>query len=252
VASETGERCVESGPGALWVMFRFIDGHHCRPGSQRQLQAAARCLADMHAAGAGFTARPVTDETIPDLIRWWTHGEEEIAGLRRMFAGAGAEAELDFLDRWRTALTRDLPLAVIDELPRTWLHADFHPGNVIFAGNQVRAVLDFDVVHHGFRLEDVAYATSGFCPPGGPRAGSGVETTASFLRAFGLTPLERRALPYFTVAVQARTAARYRVRAREGTDPREALRTHVRRMKALGAAATRARLGGTGRARATR
>ncbi len=61
------------------------------------------------------------DETIPDLLRWWTHGEEEIAALRGMFRGAGAEAELDFLDSWRTALTRDLPLALVDELPRSRL-----------------------------------------------------------------------------------------------------------------------------------
>ena len=79
-----------------------------------------------------------------------------------MFAGAGAGAELDFLDSWRTALTRDLPLAVVDELPPAWVHGDFHPRNVIFADDQVRAVLDFDVVHYGFRLEDIAYAMSGF------------------------------------------------------------------------------------------
>ncbi len=173
---------------------------------------------------------------------------------------------------------------------RAWLHADFHPGNVIFADDQVRAVLDFDVVHHGFRLEDVAYAISRFCPPGDPGTAScadgasGTGTASGtealkiflqaldliplerrapptsqiavravlprdtgcasekgsaaqiFLQALDLIPLERRALPYFIVAVQARTAARYRVREREGTDPREALRTHVRRMRALGAA----------------
>ncbi len=85
------------------------------------------------------------------------------------------------------------------------------------------------MVHHGFRIEDVAYAMSRFCPTGGG------EAAAIFLEAFDLTALERGALPHFTVAVQARTAARYRVREREGTDMREALRTHVRRMRALAA-----------------
>jgi phosphotransferase family enzyme len=81
-----------------------------------------------------------------------------MAGLHGMFAGAGVEPELVFLDHWRTALTRDLPLPAVDELPRAWLHSDFHPSNVVFADDQVRAVLDFDVVHRGFRLEDIAYA----------------------------------------------------------------------------------------------
>lgn len=236
VASETGERCVESGPGSLWVMFRFVAGYPYRYDSRLRLRHAARCLAGIHAAGSDFSAGPVQDETIPDLLRWWTHGKEEIAGLRDMFPGAGVEAELDFLDGWRTALTRDLPLPVIDGLPRAWLHADFHPGNVIFSGDRVRAVLDFDVVHHGFRLEDVAYAMSRFLPADGEGTVGGAEAAAIFLRAFDLTALERRALPYFTVAVQARTAARYRVRQREGSDAREALRTHVRRMRVLGAA----------------
>lgn len=237
LASQTGERCVESGPGSLWVLSCFVDGRHYQDGSGVHLRRAAGCLAHIHAAGAGFTARPVQDETIPNLLRWWTHGEEEITGLRGMFAGAGVDAELDFLDTWRTVLTRELPLAVVDELPRAWLHADFHPGNVIFADDQVRAVLDFDVVHYGFRLEDVAYAMSGFCWPDRPGHVTFADASTAFLQAFDLTGPEREALPAFLVAVQARTAARYRVREREGADPREALRTHVRRMQALTAAA---------------
>ena len=48
---------------------------------------------------ARYRLRPgARDETIPDLLRWWTKGEEEIAGPRGMFGGAGVAAELDFLD----------------------------------------------------------------------------------------------------------------------------------------------------------
>ncbi len=107
VASQTGERCVESSPVSLWVMSHFVAGHHYRYGSRVQLLHAARCLSGIHTAGADFTTRPVQDDTIPDLFKWWTHGDEEMAALRAMFAGAGVEPELDFLDHWRTALTRD-------------------------------------------------------------------------------------------------------------------------------------------------
>jgi len=233
VASETGERCVESSSASLWVMSHFIAGHHNRYSSRLQLLQAARCLSDIHTAGAGFTTRPVQDDTIPDLMRWWTHGEEEMAALRAMFSGAGVEPELDFLDNWRTALTRDLPLSAVNQLPRAWLHSDFRPSNVVFAGDQVRAVLDFDVVHRGFRLEDIAYAMFCFCRQSRSSTDIDAEACEVFQRAFDLIEPERRALPYFTVAVQARTAARYRVRERDGSDPRRALRTHVRRMQAL-------------------
>jgi Ser/Thr protein kinase RdoA (MazF antagonist) len=236
VVTEKGECCVESSPALLWVMFHFVEGHHYRYDSRVQLQRAARCLSGIHAAGASFARRPVQDETIPDLLRWWTRGEEEMAGLRGMFSGCGVEPELDFLDDWRMALTQDLPLPVVDALPRAWLHGDFHPSNVVFAGDQVRAVLDFDVVHRGFRLEDVAYAMFCFCRQSRSSTVIDAEASAIFQQAFDLTEPERRALPYLIVAVQARTAARYRVREREGTDPREALRAHVRRMRALSAA----------------
>jgi Ser/Thr protein kinase RdoA (MazF antagonist) len=248
VTTEAGERCVESSPASLWVMFRFVEGHHYRYNSRLQLLRAARCLSGIHAAGASFATKPVQDDTIPDLLRWWTHGEEEIVALRRMFSGGGVEPELDFLDDWRSAATRDLPLRVVAGLPRSWLHSDFRPSNVLFAGDQVQAVLDFDVVHRGFRLEDIAYAMFCFCRQGRSSAVIDAEASAIFQQVFDLTGPERGALPYFIVAVQARTAARYRVRAREGTDPREALRTHIRRMRALsGAGYRRGSLPGTAR-----
>lgn len=38
VASQTGERCVESGQGSLWVMSCFVDGRHYQYDSRLQLR----------------------------------------------------------------------------------------------------------------------------------------------------------------------------------------------------------------------
>jgi Ser/Thr protein kinase RdoA (MazF antagonist) len=99
----------------------------------------------------------------------------------------------------------------------------------------VRGVFDFDVVHHGWRLADVGHAM--FCFAREDRASTVIRAGAAraFLAAFALTDAERRALPHFVVAVQARTAPRYRVRQREGADIAQVLRSHVARMRALGA-----------------
>jgi Ser/Thr protein kinase RdoA (MazF antagonist) len=236
IASRAGEYCVRANAGSLWVLSRFADGRHYQGEGPAGLLAAARCLAAVHAAGSSFTARPVDDDTIPDLRRWWTHGQQELNDLHELFAGSGAADELDFLAGWQAALTRDLPLPVLDQLPRTWLHGDFHPRNVVLDGGEVRALLDFDVVHRGCRLEDIAYAASAFAPAAGSGSGSGAGALTCFQRSFSLTGAERQALPHFLVAVHARTAARYRVRQREGTDPVQALRKHVHRMRALRAA----------------
>src|SRR5215471_3565531 len=235
VVTETGDRYVVTDAASLWVLFRFVQGNAYRYGNRAQLENAARCLSDIHGAAADFTAAPVEDDTIPDLRRWWTHGGEELAGLRAMFSGSAVEPELDFLDHWRNTLTRDLPLALVDGLPSGWLHADFHGQNIVFAGDRVRGVFDFDVVHRGWRLEDIAYAMFCFCRE--DRASTVIRADASraFLEPFGLTGLERKALPRFVVATQARTSSRYRVREREGADPAQVLRTHVARMRALSA-----------------
>ena len=203
VVTETGDRYVVTDAASLWVLFRFVQGNAYRYGNRAQLENAARCLSDIHGAAADFTAAPVEDDTIPDLRRWWN------------------------------TLTRDLPLALVDGLPSGWLHADFHGQNIVFAGDRVRGVFDFDVVHRGWRLEDIAYAMFCFCRE--DRASTVIRADASraFLEPFGLTGLERKALPRFVVATQARTSSRYRVREREGADPAQVLRTHVARMRAL-------------------
>jgi homoserine kinase type II len=234
IRTEAGDRCVTS-DRAWWVLSRFVEGSAYRYGNQAQLENAAQCLSDLHAAAAGFSASPVSDDTIPDLRRWWTHGDQELASLRGLFTGSDAEPELDYLARWHAALIRDLPLDLADQLARGWLHADFHGQNVAFDGDRVRGVFDFDVVHHGWRLEDISYAMFCFAREG--RASSVIRADAAraFIEPFALTDLERQALPYFVVATQARTAPRYRVRAREGSDPAPILRAHVTRMRALSA-----------------
>jgi homoserine kinase type II len=234
IRTGAGDRCIAS-DAAWWVLSRFVEGGAYRYDSQAQLGSAARCLSDLHAAAADFTIPPVADDTIPDLRRWWTHGDQELAGLRGMFAGPGTEPELGFLARWHAALVRDLPLTVADQLARGWLHADFHGQNIAFDGDRVCGVFDFDVAHRGWRLEDIAYAM--FCFARESRVSSVIRAGAAraFLEPFELTDLERQALPYFIVATQARTAPRYRVRAREGADPAQVLRAHVARMRVLSA-----------------
>lgn len=235
VTTRTGERCMASEAGFQWILFRFVEGHAYDYGSRVQLRSAARCLSRIHAAAADFTATPASDDTIPDLRRWWTHGDEELTSLHAMFAGSDVGPELDFLGRWRDALVRALPLGRVDELPGAWLHADFHGQNLVFSDGQVRGVFDFDVVHHGWRLADVGYAM--FCFSREDQASSLIRADAAraFLEAFALTELERTALPYFVVATQARTAPRYRVRERAGADTAQVLRSHVARMRALAA-----------------
>jgi Ser/Thr protein kinase RdoA (MazF antagonist) len=235
VATRTGDRCVAVDGALPWVLFRFVPGNPYRYGSRTQLRSAARCLAGIHVAAADFTAAPALapDDTIPQLRRWWTHGEEELAALRALFAGSDTGPELDYLSRWQDDLVHSFPLGLADQLPGAWLHADFHERNLVFADDQVRGVFDFDVVHHGWRLADVGYALYCFSRQDHGSSVIRSDIARMFVEPFELTSLEREALPYFVVATQARTAPRYRVRQREGADIAGVLRSHVARMRAL-------------------
>ena len=202
IATKTGERLVHDGKH-FWVLFGHVAGTEYDYTSQMQLRHAAQCLAGLHAAAEDFPGPPIIDDTIPDVRRWWTH------------------------------LRRDFPLEIIDQLPQRWVHADYHGGNLAFADDRVVGVFDFDVVHRGFRVEDVAHATFCFARESASSNVIRPEMASQFLQQFDLTDLERRALPVFMVATQARNAARYRIREREGADPARVLRHHVARMREL-------------------
>lgn len=232
VATKTGERLAKAG-ARTWVLFGRVAGTAYDYASVAQLRNAARCLADLHEAAEDFAALPVTDDTIPSLRRWWTHGASDLAELHAMFAGRDVADELAFLDGWWTSLTREFPTTVVDQLPPAWVHADFHGENLAFVDDWVSGVFDFDVVHRGYRLEDVAHATFCFARETATSDRILPERAAAFREHFGLTDLECEALPAFIVATQARNAARYRVREREGADPAAVLRRHVARMRYL-------------------
>lgn len=53
-------------------------------------------------------------------------------------------------------------LEALPELPRGWVHHDCHPGNVLFSGGRVTAILDMDSLGTDFRMQAVAFAASRF------------------------------------------------------------------------------------------
>lgn len=164
IEASGGDGCVAC-DGGFWALFTFVSGTEYDFQREAQVREAARWLAHFHITSEGFgergptaeTIRGATGETIPDVRRWWLDGEAELAGLGSMFRDHGVEAELNYLRRWHSGLLRTWPLA-LDTLPPGWVHGDYHGSNLLFAGDHLAGLLDVDVVHRGFRIEDVALA----------------------------------------------------------------------------------------------
>jgi Ser/Thr protein kinase RdoA (MazF antagonist) len=43
-----------------------------------------------------------------------------------------------------------------------YIHGDYHPGNILFAGDQIKGIVDFDYLAYGPRLYDIAYSLTMF------------------------------------------------------------------------------------------
>jgi Ser/Thr protein kinase RdoA (MazF antagonist) len=223
----------------FYALSTYVEGAEYDHRSEAQVREAARCLAQFQRAAEGFESREVRTDTIPDVRRWWLDGKEELERLDAMFAGLGVEAELDHLHRWHSRVLRAWPCATLNALRTAWVHGDYHGRNMVFAGDRLAGLFDFDVVHSGFRIEDAAMALFTFGRERRETYQIRPETAQAFLDQYAsevhLTQLERQALPMMAILVHARTAARYAVRQRGGEDPVRVLRTHIARMKALDA-----------------
>jgi Ser/Thr protein kinase RdoA (MazF antagonist) len=213
-----GERVVSAG-AEFWALFTFVDGTPCDGTNIAHVREAARGLAEFHRACESFEREEVRDDTIPAPELWWLDGERQLARLETFFVGAGVEAEINELRRWHEVLLDEHPAELLRLLPRSWVHGDYRPDNLIFAGGSLVGVFDFDVLHRGARLEDLALASQAF--PGG------AAFVAAYTERAPLSADEQRLLPAMAAAVQIRTADGYAVRRRTGENPAAALRAHV-------------------------
>ena len=91
---------------------------------------------------------------------------EEIKRLR-VFRNPQFNSFLSKAEDWLTQ--RIALLADSADLPRTVIHGDYGPHNLLFKGNQITAVLDFGNAHFNLRVHDVAQGLVSFSKGWGPR-----------------------------------------------------------------------------------
>ncbi len=150
-----------TGPTGAWVLFRRLPGRAALPAEgdrPAERRARGRLLAELHADAAatgideqrgGF--RPPADVvTDPELDRWLRRHEaadpEQGRALRRC---------RDLAAQWFT----DHPAP---GAPRSVIHGDFAPWNLLFDGGRLTGVLDFEASHHTFQVADFALSWRGY------------------------------------------------------------------------------------------
>lgn len=155
----SGSRWVER-RGAVYEVFPLAPGRPPIPGNAAQVEAGGRLLAALHAAGSSLELPG--SKTLPRLhdprnilrgLYWAT--EQTITDAQRR----DLERSIGVAER----IARNLPDEAYWQLPRTVIHGDYHPLNLLYEGDEVTGLFDFDWAGPGPRMVDVADGLLFFC-----------------------------------------------------------------------------------------
>jgi len=147
--------------GHVYELFEYVQGDRY-DASLEQTLFAGRTLAEYHLAVADFQtewAPPIGSFHDSEMVR------NGLNAIPTTAAGhdsvVGHEAELLQLtrhlhERYDEAAER-VNHGGFATWPSTIIHGDWHPGNMLFRGERVCAVLDFDAARYQPRMIDIAY-----------------------------------------------------------------------------------------------
>ena len=146
-----GHPGVRTGQGAWLHLFEWIDGRAELPAdAPGATRAAMRALAGLHAALAALPVRRASP------VRWLLERHRRVVRRSPPQVPGGINGAYErMLERIGRRLA-DVANAVPG--PMSWLHGDFHHGNVLFDGVDVRGIIDFDDVGAGAQLLETAFA----------------------------------------------------------------------------------------------
>ena len=147
--------------GHVYEVFEYVDGERY-DNSLEQTTHAGLMLAKYHDAVLDF----VTDWTPPigsyhdasavraglNAIPTTTAGHDSVVGHEAEFL----QITQELFERYDEAADR-VNHAGFASWPNTIIHGDWHPGNMLFQGEHVCAVLDFDAARHQPNVVDLAY-----------------------------------------------------------------------------------------------
>jgi Ser/Thr protein kinase RdoA (MazF antagonist) len=150
--------------GSAWELVEFVEGARY-PRTVGAGSSAGAMLATLHRVLETMRTPGTRSASFHDspLVRRTLEGVAEDAAaslhadrLRRVRR---------FADRYEQAAARVRP--IWPEIPRSLLHGDFHPGNLLFEGDSVVAVLDWEAVREDASLAEFASAAFHFSLPSG-------------------------------------------------------------------------------------
>jgi aminoglycoside phosphotransferase (APT) family kinase protein len=176
-------------PGAeypwCWAVTSWLPGELAadRPLDASAARALGQALAEVHQPAPDDA--PLNSEQSVPLVEREPVLRSVLPRLPTIGASRALTVDLDAAATiWRRAL------AVPDDAPRTWIHADLHPFNVISLGGQFGGIIDWSDIAQGDPAVDLGYLHLMLPVAAMPAAYDGYggvdEATAARARAIGL------------------------------------------------------------------
>lgn len=159
IPARSGETAIEI-DGRIFEVSTFIEGEEYHATCARQSAGAGAVLAGYHRAVIDFPEH--ADHLPPRYSTSILPGMIERLIQRDMLGDL--TAQLSWYDRRASDLGKHLSDASYEALPQRLIHGDIHPDNLLFCGDRVVALLDFDQVTIDARIVDLADALVAFAP----------------------------------------------------------------------------------------
>ena len=152
--TDEGERW-HAQDGSVYELYFLVEGEAHDPGCLAQIEAAGEMLARMHVALVD--AEPEGAKPGPRLFAPGPSHQGLLWALGRAREESRPEADetIAYLLDVAARVAEDLPDNVYWSLPTTIVHGDYHPGNLLFRGDEVAGVFDFDWVSQQPRMTDI-------------------------------------------------------------------------------------------------
>jgi len=217
-----GSVLVVDDEGVTWMLFAHVHGTAYAFDNPKQTVEAAQWLARFHDVCASFAAEPPEAPGQVPIRACWANASQNLSGLEAMFQGSRFKDELAYVRAYWQSLLQDWPLERVDALPSGLMHGDYHGRNLVFVGERLAGLFDFDDVSRGPLIWDVANAALKFGRTGRGSLTFRPHAFRLFLEAYAsLRPLsrdEREILPTMVVLSNPPYAPYYRYRAARHLD----------------------------------
>lgn len=168
-------------------------------------ESVQRFLAWTRSQGADFVPAPMGMDEAHERLSWMpgtVYNDEPEGGLDEGLVASAARLLRRYHDM-SAAYVRQMSGGEVWMLPartpaEVMCHGDYAPYNVTIADGEARAIIDFDTLHPGPRLWDLAYAAYRWAQLSSAQAGQlerQIHRIRVFVDAYGATEDQRRGLP---------------------------------------------------------